>query len=109
MKYFILTLIKKKNFKNKLNTTIPIFQERKEAILRRNMEREARIEARRNAQRNSQCFAFGSSTPRSFDLDLAAIGVQGSVLMCSVSRRPEEREMGPPRATSACSLDRKFG
>ncbi|XP_054714415.1 ensconsin-like [Uloborus diversus] len=89
-------------------------QERKEAILRRNMEREARIEARRNAQRNSQCFAFGSSTPRSFDLDLAAIGIgrntgQGSVLMSSVSsRKSEERELGPPRATSACSLDRKF-
>ncbi|KFM77629.1 Stress response protein nst1, partial [Stegodyphus mimosarum] len=90
-------------------------QERKEAILRRNMEREARIEARRNAQRNSQCFAFGSSTPRTFDLDLAAIGVgrnvnQGTVLMSSVSgRRSEERDLGPPRATSACSLDRKFG
>ncbi|XP_035231239.1 MAP7 domain-containing protein 2-like isoform X4 [Stegodyphus dumicola] len=89
-------------------------QERKEAILRRNMEREARIEARRNAQRNSQCFAFGSSTPRTFDLDLAAIGVgrnvnQGTVLMSSVSgRRSEERDLGPPRATSACSLDRKF-
>ncbi|KAG8186272.1 hypothetical protein JTE90_004617 [Oedothorax gibbosus] len=85
-------------------------QERKEAILRRNMEREARIEARRNAQRNSQYFAFGSSTPRSFDLDLAAIGVrnQGSVLMCSVGKRSEERDIGPPRATSACSLDRKF-
>ncbi|GIY29316.1 uncharacterized protein CDAR_399881 [Caerostris darwini] len=90
-------------------------QERKEAILRRNMEREARIEARRNAQRNSACFAFGSSTPRTFDLDLAAIGMgrsmnAGSVLMSSVSRRSEERELGPPpRATSACSLDRKFG
>ncbi|GFY27547.1 uncharacterized protein TNCV_2071642 [Trichonephila clavipes] len=89
-------------------------QERKEAILRRNMEREARIEARRNAQRNSQSFAFGSSTPRTFDLDLAAIGMgrslnAGSVLMSSVSRRSEERELGPPRATSACSLDRKFG
>ncbi|GFY27546.1 uncharacterized protein TNCV_2071641 [Trichonephila clavipes] len=88
-------------------------QERKEAILRRNMEREARIEARRNAQRNSQSFAFGSSTPRTFDLDLAAIGMgrslnAGSVLMSSVSRRSEERELGPPRATSACSLDRKF-
>nr|XP_042910115.1 MAP7 domain-containing protein 3 isoform X2 [Parasteatoda tepidariorum] len=82
-------------------------QERKEAILRRNMEREARIEARRNAQRNSQCFAFGSSTPRTFDFDLAAIGSQGPVLMSSVSnRRSEERE--PSRATSACSLDRKF-
>ncbi|GFU32710.1 uncharacterized protein NPIL_686041 [Nephila pilipes] len=88
-------------------------QERKEAILRRNMEREARIEARRNAQKNSQSFAFGSSTPRTFDLDLAAIGMgrsinAGSVLMSSVSRRSEERELGPPRATSACSLDRKF-
>ncbi|GBM52600.1 hypothetical protein AVEN_84088-1 [Araneus ventricosus] len=90
-------------------------QERKEAILRRNMEREARIEARRNAQRNSQSYVFGSSTPRTFDLDLAAIGMgrsvnAGSVLMSSVSRRSEERELGPPpRATSACSLDRKFG
>ncbi|CAL1277401.1 unnamed protein product [Larinioides sclopetarius] len=89
-------------------------QERKEAILRRNMEREARIEARRNAQRNSQSYVFGSSTPRTFDLDLAAIGMgrsmnAGSVLMSSVSRRSEERELGPPpRATSACSLDRKF-
>lgn len=78
------------------------------------MEREARIEARRNAQRNSQCFAFGSSTPRTFDLDLAAIGIgkstsPGAVLMSSVSRRSEERDLGPPRATSACSLDRKFG
>lgn len=79
------------------------------------MEREARIEARRNAQRNSQSYVFGSSTPRTFDLDLAAIGIgknasPGTVLMSSVSgRRSEERELGPPRATSACSLDRKFG
>lgn len=77
------------------------------------MEREARIEARRNAQRMAQSFAFGSSTPRTFDLDLAAIGRNtspGLALMSSVSgRRSEDRELGPPRATSACSLDRKFG
>lgn len=39
-------------------------RDRREAILRKNQEREARIEARRKNDRSQIVFAFGSSTPR---------------------------------------------
>lgn len=40
---------------------------RLESILKRNMEREARIEAKKRNERSSMIFAFGSSTPRNLD------------------------------------------
>lgn len=39
-------------------------QERREAILRKNQERDARMDAKRRNERSSIVFAFGSSTPR---------------------------------------------
>lgn len=39
-------------------------KERREAILRKNQEREARIETKKKNERSSIVFAFGSSTPR---------------------------------------------
>ncbi|XP_067120400.1 ensconsin-like isoform X12 [Centruroides vittatus] len=88
-------------------------QERKEAILKRNLEREARIEARRNAQRNAMSYAFGSSTPRSFDLDLVALGSsrlasQGSiVLSASSSHQIDEKEHDSKKFLKSNCLDRK--
>lgn len=90
-------------------------QERKEAILKRNLEREARIEARRNAQRNSMSYAFGSSTPRSFDLDLVALGSnrlssQSSVVFSSSSsHQTDEKEHDSKKFLKTNYLDRKSG
>ncbi|KFM76514.1 Reticulocyte-binding protein 2-like protein a, partial [Stegodyphus mimosarum] len=42
-------------------------QERNDALLRKHMEREAALEARRNAQRSNISFAFGSSVPRNVE------------------------------------------
>lgn len=39
-------------------------RERREAILRRNEEREARLEGRKRGNSSAGVFAFGSSTPR---------------------------------------------
>ncbi|GFT22763.1 reticulocyte-binding protein 2-like protein a [Nephila pilipes] len=43
-------------------------QERNDAVLRKHMEREAALEARRNAQRSNISFAFGSSIPRNVEV-----------------------------------------
>lgn len=53
-------------------------QERRETILRKSQEREAKIEAKKNAQRSSIGFAFGSSIPRSLDLEALGIGRRSS-------------------------------
>ncbi|XP_055932601.1 myb-like protein X isoform X1 [Argiope bruennichi] len=42
-------------------------QERNDAVLRKHLEREAALEARRNAQRSNISFAFGSSVPRNVE------------------------------------------
>ncbi|XP_042912925.1 protein split ends isoform X2 [Parasteatoda tepidariorum] len=42
-------------------------QERNDAVMRKHMEREAALEARRNASRSTISFAFGSSIPRNID------------------------------------------
>ncbi|XP_035210825.1 myb-like protein X isoform X2 [Stegodyphus dumicola] len=42
-------------------------QERNDALLKKHMEREAALEARRNAQRSNISFAFGSSVPRNVE------------------------------------------
>ncbi|XP_042147669.1 ensconsin isoform X22 [Ixodes scapularis] len=82
--------------------------ERKEALLKRNMERECKLEARRNANRMSMSFAFGSSTPRTFDLDLATMGSAGApVLMSAPSPRKADEtdfESSRKRAASAYNL-----
>ncbi|XP_022236026.1 ensconsin-like isoform X2 [Limulus polyphemus] len=86
-------------------------QERKEALLRRNLDRESKLEARRYAQRSSSSFVFGSSTPRTLDLDVGILGGRSSSILFAASggRRSEERDVdgSKKRATSACSLDRR--
>lgn len=99
-------------------------RERREAILRKNQEREARIEARRKNERSHIVFAFGSSTPRMLEpADTGGASYWGArratsttnVMMFSaaqpLTRRSSERELegSKKRATSAGGLDRKPG
>ncbi|XP_076357070.1 uncharacterized protein LOC143250436 isoform X33 [Tachypleus tridentatus] len=88
-------------------------QERREALLRRNLDRESKLEARRYAQRSSTSFVFGSSTPRTLDLDVGILGGRSSSILFAASggRRSEERDVdgSKKRAISACSLDRRPG
>ncbi|XP_074098945.1 uncharacterized protein LOC141527399 isoform X7 [Cotesia typhae] len=99
-------------------------RERREAILRKNQEREARIEAKKKNERSHIVFAFGSSTPRM--LEPADTGGSSywatrratsttNVMMFPaaqpLTRRSSERELdgSKKRATSAGGLDRKPG
>ncbi|XP_065290593.2 ensconsin-like isoform X3 [Dermacentor albipictus] len=82
--------------------------ERKEAMLKRNIERENKLDARRSTNRMSMSFAFGSSTPRTFDLDLATMSSAGAPVLMSAApqRKSEERdfESSRKRAASAYNL-----
>ncbi|XP_015435048.1 PREDICTED: ensconsin-like isoform X2 [Dufourea novaeangliae] len=99
-------------------------RERREAILRKNQEREARIEAKKKNERSHIVFAFGSSTPRMLEpADTGGSTFWGTrratsttnVMMFSaaqpLTRRSSERELdgSKKRATSAGGLDRKPG
>ncbi|XP_072746503.1 uncharacterized protein [Anoplolepis gracilipes] len=99
-------------------------RERREAILRKNQEREARIEAKKKNERSHIVFAFGSSTPRMLEpADTGGATFWGTrratsttnVMMFSaaqpLTRRSSERELdgSKKRATSAGGLDRKPG
>ncbi|KAG7206854.1 hypothetical protein KM043_000755 [Ampulex compressa] len=99
-------------------------RERREAILRKNQEREARIEAKKKNERSHIVFAFGSSTPRMLEpADTGGSTFWGTrratsttnVMMFPVAqpltRRSSERELdgSKKRATSAGGLDRKLG
>ncbi|CAL1689249.1 unnamed protein product [Lasius platythorax] len=99
-------------------------RERREAILRKNQEREARIEAKRKNEKSHIVFAFGSSTPRMLEpADTGGSTFWGTrratsttnVMMFSaaqpLTRRSSERELdgSKKRATSAGGLDRKPG
>lgn len=98
--------------------------ERREAIIRKNRDREARIEAKRKNERSHIVFAFGSSTPRMLEpADTGGATFWGTrratsttnVMMFSaaqpLTRRSSERELdgSKKRATSAGGLDRKPG
>ncbi|XP_063234227.1 ensconsin-like isoform X11 [Bacillus rossius redtenbacheri] len=93
---------------------------RREAILRKNMEREARIDTKRKNECSSIVFAFGSSTPRMLEPADTGGSFWGTrkatsttnVMMFTaapLTRRSSERELdgGKKRATSAGGLDRK--
>ncbi|XP_075227453.1 uncharacterized protein LOC142327940 isoform X2 [Lycorma delicatula] len=101
-------------------------RDRREAILRKNQEREARIESKRKNERSSIVFAFGSSTPRM--LEPADTGGSywatrratstSNVMMLSMTappgpltRRSSERELdgSKKRATSAGGINRNKG
>ncbi|XP_050025792.1 uncharacterized protein [Dermacentor andersoni] len=87
--------------------------ERKEAMLKRNIERESKLDARRSTNRMSMSFAFGSSTPRTFDLDLATMSSAGAPVLMSAApqRKSEERdfESSRKRAASAYNLCQAAG
>lgn len=94
-------------------------RDRREFLLRKNVDREAKFEKRRSSDRNSAVFAFGSSTPRLLDpgemgavspsnwnwnhrraTSISNIAYSGQPL----TRRSSERELGEgpkKRATSA--------
>lgn len=99
-------------------------RERREYILRKNQERDSRLETKKRHERGSIAFAFGSSTPRLLEpLDTGTVspsqywGHRRSTSISNVtfsgaplSRRSSERELsdGPKkRATSAGGLDRQ--
>ncbi|XP_014209560.1 uncharacterized protein LOC106640139 [Copidosoma floridanum] len=108
-------------------------QERREAIIRKNQAREARIEAKRKNERSHIVFAFGSSTPRMLEPgDTGGTGASfwgtrratstSNVMMSlftssssglqPLTRRSSERELdagSKKRAISASGLDRKPG
>ena len=106
-------------------------RERREAIMRKNQERDARIEAKRKNERSHIVFAFGSSTPRMLEpadtgganywatrratsttnvMSVSAY-TPTAVTTQSLTRRSSERELdgSKKRATSASGLDRKPG
>ncbi|XP_067013627.2 ensconsin isoform X15 [Anabrus simplex] len=98
-------------------------RDRREAILRKNQEREARIDSKRKNERSSIVFAFGSSTPRMLEPADTGGSFWGprratsttNVMMFTaappLTRRASERELdgSKKRATSASGLDRKPG
>ena len=47
-------------------------KERREYILRKNLERDSRLETKRKNERSQIAFAFGSSTPRMLDNELGS-------------------------------------
>ncbi|KAL0275757.1 UNVERIFIED_CONTAM: hypothetical protein PYX00_003519 [Menopon gallinae] len=95
-------------------------KERREAIVRKNQERDARIDAKRKNERSSIVFAFGSSTPRMLETSDShcfwgprrATSTANLRLFPTVplSRRTPERELEPKkRASSAGGLYRNPG
>ncbi|BES92996.1 MAP7 (E-MAP-115) family [Nesidiocoris tenuis] len=100
-------------------------RDRREAILRKNQEREARIETKRKNERSQIVFAFGSSTPRMLEPSDAGTSYWASrratsttnVMTLSMSaaapgpltRRSSERELdsNKKRATSTPGFERK--
>ncbi|XP_067645582.1 ensconsin isoform X7 [Eurosta solidaginis] len=95
-------------------------KERREYILRKNQERESRLETKKSS-RNTVAFAFGSSTPRLLEPDFGLVSPSTylghrrstsitNVTGASLSRRSSERELtdssAKKRATSAGGTDR---
>ncbi|CAD7004326.1 unnamed protein product [Ceratitis capitata] len=95
-------------------------KERREYILRKNQERESRLETKKSS-RSTVAFAFGSSTPRLLEPDFGLVSPSTylghrrstsitNVTGASLSRRSSERELtdsgAKKRATSAGGTDR---
>ncbi|XP_011184607.2 ensconsin isoform X10 [Zeugodacus cucurbitae] len=98
-------------------------KERREYILRKNQERESRLETKKGP-RSTVAFAFGSSTPRLLEPDFGLVSPStylghrrstsiSNVTGASLSRRSSERELNDSgakkRATSAGGTDRHEG
>ncbi|KAG8192822.1 hypothetical protein JTE90_014603 [Oedothorax gibbosus] len=69
-------------------------QERNDAVLKKHMERDAALEARRNASRSTIAFAFGSSVPRNVDTIQGHEGGDADIMSrsftCGSSHRGED-------------------
>jgi len=81
-------------------------------MLRRSLERDNKLEAKRLAQRNASSFVFGSSTPRTIDLDLPALGSNKQSHSMLISATPNRTTTEEPmnnnsrrRPVSAYFLD----
>ncbi|XP_036336526.1 ensconsin isoform X10 [Rhagoletis pomonella] len=98
-------------------------KERREYILRKNQERDSRLETKKGP-RNTVAFAFGSSTPRLLEPDFGLVSPSTylghrrstsitNVTGASLSRRSSERELtdsgAKKRAISAGGTDRHEG
>lgn len=94
-------------------------RDRLESIIRRNQEREARMESKRRNERSNIVFAFGSSTPRMLDPNDMSVSFWGhrratstqniTMATSSLTRRQSERDLdvgSKKRATSASGLER---
>ncbi|XP_055915591.1 ensconsin isoform X9 [Eupeodes corollae] len=116
---------KRQQVEERKKAIIEAEKERREYILRKNQEREARLEVKKR-DRNSIGFAFGSSTPRLLEpADFGTVspsiywGHRRSTSITNVaytgaplSRRSSERELADgskKRATSASGADRHDG
>lgn len=63
-------------------------------MLKRNMDRENKLDAKKYAQRNASSFAFGSSTPRSLNLDMVALGpnrLSSITLLAATPKTPQNQ------------------
>jgi hypothetical protein len=76
-------------------------------MLRRSLDRDNKLEAKRLAQRNNTSFVFGSSTPRTLDLDLPALGCGRSqtMLFATPNRQSDENQSSRRRPVSAYYSD----
>lgn len=94
-------------------------RDRLESILKRNQEREARIEAKKKNERSSLVFAFGSSTPRNLDPTDSSGSFWGHrratstqnipTTTTTLTRRQSERDLeggNKKRATSVNGLEK---
>lgn len=93
-------------------------RDRRESILKKNMEREQRFELKKKNERGSLAFAFGSSTPRMLEPADTGGSFWGhrratstnNIMFAAVplTRRSSERELegAKKRATSAGGLER---
>lgn len=90
---------------------------RLEFIIKRNQEREHRLESKKRNEKSNVVFAFGSSTPRMLEPDISlsfwghrrATSIQNITSTVSLTRRQSERDLdmgNKKRATSATGLER---
>ncbi|RZC00581.1 MAP7 domain-containing protein 1-like [Asbolus verrucosus] len=112
--------VRRQQVEERKKAIIQAEQDRLVSILKRNQEREARMEAKKRNERSNIVFAFGSSTPRMLDpTDMTAsfwghrraTSIQNITCATSASltRRQSERDLdsgSKKRATSASGLER---
>lgn len=128
-KFFLLYLMDGTQVEDRKKAIMDAERERREYILRKNQERDARLDTKRRNERSSISFAFGSSTPRLLDpvevnlvtptgsywnnrrsTSITNVSYSGGAIQ--LTRRSSDREINDgakKRATSAGGLDRPEG